>query len=162
MVPHHGTSWAAPWLTAQIRRDAVLSESYGRGFITSIEINLSIARDYRPCSNKLSQLNSLTAVTNPSSDIQRKVNQPPHIAPTLTSCSARHKNGGPTNVHCPQGFSKVIWEYKAFGTRGSTPHGRALEWKLQILSLLITQKQNECHPPFQLKVQSNPANDMHQ
>jgi len=28
--------------------------------------------------------------------------------------------------------------------------------------LLITQKQNECHPPFQLKVQSNPANDMHQ
>ena len=31
VVPHHGTSWAAPWLTAQIRRDAVLSESYGRG-----------------------------------------------------------------------------------------------------------------------------------
>jgi len=102
-----------------------------------------------PVQKKLGQLNSLTAATNPFSDIQRKVNQPPHIAPTLASCSARHKNGGPTDVHCPQGFSKVIWEYKAFGTRGSTPHGRALEWKLQILSLLITLKQNECHPPFQ-------------
>ena len=32
VVPHHGTNWAALWLTAQIRRDAVLSESYGRGW----------------------------------------------------------------------------------------------------------------------------------
>ena len=31
VVPHHGTNWAALWLTAQIRRDAVLTESYGRG-----------------------------------------------------------------------------------------------------------------------------------
>ena len=32
VVPHHGTNWAALWLTAQIKRDAVLSESYGRGY----------------------------------------------------------------------------------------------------------------------------------
>ena len=32
VVPHHGTNWAALWLTAQIGRDAVLSESYGRGW----------------------------------------------------------------------------------------------------------------------------------
>ena len=32
VVPHHGTNWAALWLTVQIRRDAVLSESYGRGY----------------------------------------------------------------------------------------------------------------------------------
>ena len=32
MVPHRGTNWAALWLTAQIGRDAVLSESYGRGY----------------------------------------------------------------------------------------------------------------------------------
>ena len=32
VVPHHGTNWAALWLTAQIGRDAVLSESYGRGY----------------------------------------------------------------------------------------------------------------------------------
>jgi hypothetical protein len=32
VVPHRGTNWAALWLTAQIRRDAVLSESYGRGY----------------------------------------------------------------------------------------------------------------------------------
>ena len=32
VVPHHGTDWAALWLTAQIGRDAVLSESYGRGY----------------------------------------------------------------------------------------------------------------------------------
>lgn len=31
VVPHHGTDWAALWLTAQIKRDVVLSESYGRG-----------------------------------------------------------------------------------------------------------------------------------
>src|ERR1700743_2655108 len=31
VVPHHGTNWAALWLTLQIRRDAVLSKSYGRG-----------------------------------------------------------------------------------------------------------------------------------
>jgi hypothetical protein len=31
VVPHQGTSWAALWLTSQIRRDAVLSKSYGRG-----------------------------------------------------------------------------------------------------------------------------------
>jgi hypothetical protein len=31
VVPHRGTDWAALRLTAQIERDAVLSESYGRG-----------------------------------------------------------------------------------------------------------------------------------
>lgn len=34
MVPHHGTNWAALRLTAQIGRDAVLSESYGRGYLS--------------------------------------------------------------------------------------------------------------------------------
>jgi hypothetical protein len=32
VVPHRGTNWAALWLTSQIGRDAVLSESYGRGY----------------------------------------------------------------------------------------------------------------------------------
>ena len=31
VVPHRGTNWAALRLTSQIGRDAVLSESYGRG-----------------------------------------------------------------------------------------------------------------------------------
>jgi hypothetical protein len=31
VVPHHGTDWAALWLTTQIKRDAVLSKSYGHG-----------------------------------------------------------------------------------------------------------------------------------
>ena len=31
VVPHRGTNWAALRLTAQIERDAVLSEPYGRG-----------------------------------------------------------------------------------------------------------------------------------
>ena len=34
VVPHRGTNWAALRLTAQIERDAVLSESYGRGYHT--------------------------------------------------------------------------------------------------------------------------------
>ena len=34
MVPHRGTNWAAPWLTSQIGRDAVLSRSYGRGYLS--------------------------------------------------------------------------------------------------------------------------------
>jgi hypothetical protein len=38
VVPHRGTNWAALWLTAQIRRDAVLSESYGRGYKLGSEI----------------------------------------------------------------------------------------------------------------------------
>jgi hypothetical protein len=33
VVPHRGTNWAALRLTAQIGRDAVLSKSYGRGYI---------------------------------------------------------------------------------------------------------------------------------
>ena len=33
VVPHHGTDWAAPCLTTQIGRDAVLSRSYGRGYL---------------------------------------------------------------------------------------------------------------------------------
>ena len=33
VVPHRGTNWAALWLTSQIGRDAVLSESYGRGWL---------------------------------------------------------------------------------------------------------------------------------
>ena len=33
VVPHRGTNWAALWLTAQIRRDAVFSKSYGRGYL---------------------------------------------------------------------------------------------------------------------------------
>ena len=32
VVPHRGTNWAALCLTAQIRRDAVPSESYDRGY----------------------------------------------------------------------------------------------------------------------------------
>ena len=37
MVPHRGTNWAVLWLTAQIRQDAVLSESYGRGYLNSFQ-----------------------------------------------------------------------------------------------------------------------------
>ena len=33
VVPHRGTNQAALWLTSQIGRDAVLSESYGRGYL---------------------------------------------------------------------------------------------------------------------------------
>ena len=36
VVPHHGTNWAALRLTAQIGRDAVLSESYGRGYLNTV------------------------------------------------------------------------------------------------------------------------------
>ena len=39
VVPHRGTNWAALWLTAQIRRDAVLSESYGRGYQPCTQIS---------------------------------------------------------------------------------------------------------------------------
>ena len=42
MVPHRGTNWAAPWLTSQIGRDAVLSRSYGRGYLPLFSI------DYKP------------------------------------------------------------------------------------------------------------------
>ena len=38
MVPHRGTNWAAPWLTSQIGRDAVLSRSYGRGYLARFPV----------------------------------------------------------------------------------------------------------------------------
>ena len=38
VVPHHGTNQAALWLTAQIGRDAVLSESYGHGQQVKLQI----------------------------------------------------------------------------------------------------------------------------
>ena len=42
VVPHRGTNWAAPWLTSQIGRDAVLSRSYGRGYVPLFSV------DYKP------------------------------------------------------------------------------------------------------------------
>ena len=46
VVPHRGTNWAVLWLTLQIGRDAVLSESYGRGckdlFMCVYKSNVSI------------------------------------------------------------------------------------------------------------------------
>ena len=42
VVPHRGTSWAALRLTAQIGRDAVLSESYGRGYYLVLEARLYV------------------------------------------------------------------------------------------------------------------------
>ena len=46
MVPHRGTNWAALWLTAQIRRDAVLSESYGRGYQRGANAHIYVAHNY--------------------------------------------------------------------------------------------------------------------
>jgi hypothetical protein len=40
VVPHRGTNWAALWLTAQIGRDAVLSERF---------INSTAGTNYRDC-----------------------------------------------------------------------------------------------------------------
>lgn len=42
VVPHRGTNWAALWLTAQIGRDAVLSESYGRGYLRGAKPHIYI------------------------------------------------------------------------------------------------------------------------
>ena len=47
VVPHRGTNWAAPWLTSQIGRDAVLSRSYGRGYLYHLSpAHKPIALDY--------------------------------------------------------------------------------------------------------------------
>ena len=45
MVPHRGTNWAALWLTVQIGRDAVLSESYGRGYLREAYSHTYVARN---------------------------------------------------------------------------------------------------------------------
>lgn len=46
VVPHRGTNWAALWLTAQIGRDAVLSESYGRGYLREAEPPIYVVHDW--------------------------------------------------------------------------------------------------------------------
>ena len=47
MVPHRGTNWAALWLTSQIGRDAVLSESYGRGYLIGTNAHIYVVRMFR-------------------------------------------------------------------------------------------------------------------
>ena len=46
VVPHRGTNWAALWLTAQIRRDAVPSESYGRGYQHSAKPHIYVVHSF--------------------------------------------------------------------------------------------------------------------
>ena len=46
MVPHRGTNWAALWLTAQIGRDAVLSESYGRGYPREAQPHIYVVHNW--------------------------------------------------------------------------------------------------------------------
>jgi hypothetical protein len=46
VVPHRGTNWAALWLTAQIGRDAVLSESYGRGYQEGANLHTYAAHSF--------------------------------------------------------------------------------------------------------------------
>jgi hypothetical protein len=47
VVPHRSTNRAVLWLTAQIRRDAVLSESYGRRHVFVSRIRLHACRPTR-------------------------------------------------------------------------------------------------------------------
>jgi hypothetical protein len=76
VVPHRGTNWAALCLTAQIRRDAVHSESYGRGYSqhpNPIFIYLiSLYQINHQQSSKTKIINSEQHSAS-SSDIQRKV-----------------------------------------------------------------------------------------
>jgi hypothetical protein len=61
VVPHRGTNWAALWLTAQIGRDAVLSESYGRGYLfcyRTVFIPLFFSED--PPSRRISHVQKLS------------------------------------------------------------------------------------------------------
>jgi hypothetical protein len=56
VVPHRGTNWAALWLTAQIRRDAVLSESYGRGYLRDAKPHIYVVHSYMTIPNNNEQL----------------------------------------------------------------------------------------------------------
>jgi hypothetical protein len=58
VVPHHGTNWAALWLTAQIGRDAVFSDSYGRGYLREAQPHIYVVHN-QFIDNKLRQLISL-------------------------------------------------------------------------------------------------------
>jgi hypothetical protein len=69
VVPHRGTNWAAPWLTSQIGRDAVLSRSYGRGYLPSLSVVYVLhAQDPSP---GFKTLPSATHTSNPL--VQRAV-----------------------------------------------------------------------------------------
>jgi hypothetical protein len=69
VVPHHGTNWAALWLTAQIRRDAVLSESYGRG--CQRDASTHIYADYKqPKKNAVSKAYVLTLLIQKARELR--------------------------------------------------------------------------------------------
>ena len=123
VVPHRGTNWAALWLTAQIGRDAVLSESYGRGYLRAASPHIYAAHSLKTTRNKWSVTEKKVGkVSASSSDIQRKVTfNKSLIAPTPTFRPAHQSGWWPTLVLCFFGFSKIKGECTAFRTGGVTP-----------------------------------------
>jgi hypothetical protein len=89
VVPHRGTNWAALWLTAQIGRDAVPSESYGRGYPRGTSPHIYAAHSFLKQKQACQQpeFKSRWGHLLSSSDIQRKVTNS-HMASTPAFCSA--------------------------------------------------------------------------
>jgi len=124
VVPHRGTNWAALRLTAQIRRDAVLSESYGRGCKATIhsdqEILIFHIVDALPTApsplNLLiwpktrysGRVNSRLMRAGPNSTKQRHFptswgvgRAPPWAQPTFRAGAPCGCGGAQTRAHCP-------------------------------------------------------------
>ena len=99
MVPHRGTNWAAPWLTSQIGRDAVLSRSYGRGCLPRFPVT------YKPPVLNL----ILGSPLDPNSRISILI-----IPIRLTDASKTHRNIYQDGFHlCAWGKWNIILETKS-------------------------------------------------
>lgn len=82
VVPHHGTNWAALRLTAQIGRDAVLSESYGRGYKCPLPQTITHSPPTRP---------------KRTDRVRESIRQQAHAA---------RKGPGPSSKACPKAKSE--------------------------------------------------------
>ena len=133
VVPHRGTNWAALWLTAQIGRDAVLSESYGRGYQSIWWPGFDPSKIWSASAFQY----KLSSQIRKRSDIQRKVINAlivfyPHLllsAPIFLL----QKNRRPTKLCDVQiGFNITKGDYKHLVLRELLRHRRTLEWKLRM------------------------------
>jgi hypothetical protein len=134
VVPHRGTNWAALWLTAQIGRDAVLSDSYDRGYKRAPTPRIYVDHSCLESEHQHDSSNKeKVRASAPSSDIQRKVTSVISHGTRPPLSAQRTKPGWPwwPTLLCLLGSSKTEGECKAFRTGGVLLFGW-LEWKLRM------------------------------
>ena len=147
VVPHHGTNWTALWLTAQIGRDAVLSESYDHGYMTAPTPHIYVDRSSPKCCLSVKS-NSITGkgllLLRAQTSKGRSLSVISHS--TWPPLSAQRTGlVAHTLSYCLLGSSKIEGECK------SVPHWGSLiiwmlEWKLRMQRQAFSSRLEQASP----------------